>query len=132
MKIDGKAYRTIWRAGAASVETIDQTRLPHELAFRRLDSLEGAVEAIKTMVVRGAPLIGATAAYGLAIALTRAGDDAALEDAYRDAARQPPDGRQSEARARRRARGRRAASCSPSAARRRSRARTRSARRTSS
>ena len=83
MKIDGKAYRTIWRAGARAVETIDQTRLPHELTFRRIDSLEGAVEAIKTMVVRGAPLIGASAAYGFAIALTRCGDDAALESAYR-------------------------------------------------
>ncbi len=53
------------------------------MAVRRLDSLEGAVEAIKTMVVRGAPLIGATAAYGLALALTKADDDAALESAYR-------------------------------------------------
>ncbi len=83
MKIDGKAYRTIWRAGPAAAETIDQTRLPHEVTFRRLDSLEGAVEAIKTMVVRGAPLIGASAAYGLAIALTKGGDDASLEAAYR-------------------------------------------------
>jgi methylthioribose-1-phosphate isomerase len=83
MKIDGKSYRTIWRAGPAAVETIDQTRLPHELAFRRIETLEGAVEAIKTMVVRGAPLIGATAAYGLAIALSKAGDDASLEAAYR-------------------------------------------------
>jgi methylthioribose-1-phosphate isomerase len=83
MKIDGKSYRTIWRAGPAAVEAIDQTRLPHALAFRRIDTLEGAVAAIKTMVVRGAPLIGATAAYGLAIALTKAGDDASLEAAYR-------------------------------------------------
>ena len=83
MRIDGKAYRTIWRAGPCAVETIDQTRLPHQLAFRRLDSLEGAVAAIKTMIVRGAPLIGATAAYGLAIALSEAGDEAALERAYR-------------------------------------------------
>ena len=83
MKIDGKAYRTIWRAGKGAVETIDQTRLPHELAFCRIDSLEGAVQAIKTMVVRGAPLIGASAAYGLAIALARHSDDDALEGAYR-------------------------------------------------
>jgi methylthioribose-1-phosphate isomerase len=82
MKIDGKAYRTIWRAGPAAVEVIDQTRLPHELTFRRLDSLEAAVDAIKTMVVRGAPLIGATAAYGLAIALADAAADAALDHAY--------------------------------------------------
>jgi len=82
MKIDGKAYRTIWRDGPAAVTVIDQTRLPHELTFRRIDTLEAAVEAIKTMVVRGAPLIGATAAYGLAIALAKAADDAALERAY--------------------------------------------------
>jgi methylthioribose-1-phosphate isomerase len=82
MKIDGKAYRTIWRSGAREVETIDQTRLPHELVFRRIDTLDAAVEAIKTMVVRGAPLIGATAAYGLAIALAEAADEAALELAY--------------------------------------------------
>ena len=82
MRIDGKAYRTIWRAGTA-FETIDQTRLPHELAFRRIATLAEAVAAIKTMVVRGAPLIGATAAYGFAIALTRSGDDAMLEEAYR-------------------------------------------------
>jgi methylthioribose-1-phosphate isomerase len=82
MKIDGKPYRTIWRAGPSAIEVIDQTRLPHELKFLRIDSLDGAVEAIKTMVVRGAPLIGASAAYGLAIALSKAGDDAALEEAY--------------------------------------------------
>ena len=82
MKIEGKSYRTIWRAGAAAIETIDQTRLPHELAFRRIDTLECAVAAIKTMIVRGAPLIGATAAYGLAVALSRDGSDAALEAAY--------------------------------------------------
>ena len=82
MKIDGKPYRTIWRSGPRAVETIDQTRLPHELVFRRIDTLEGAVEAIKTMVVRGAPLIGATAAYGLAVALAHAADDAAMADAY--------------------------------------------------
>src|SRR5579863_1387556 len=81
MKIDGKSYRTIWRAGRAAVETIDQTRLPHELTFRRIDTLEGAVEAIKSMVVRGAPLIGASAAYGLALALTKDGSDASLETA---------------------------------------------------
>jgi methylthioribose-1-phosphate isomerase len=83
MKIDGKAYRTIWRVGDSAVETIDQTRLPHELAFKRIETLAEAVAAIKTMVVRGAPLIGAAGAYGLAIALRKAADDPSLEEAYR-------------------------------------------------
>ena len=82
MKIDGKAYRTIGRAGPRTVETIDQTRLPHELVFRRIDTLQGAVDAIATMVVRGAPLIGATAAYGLALGLEHAADDASMTAAY--------------------------------------------------
>jgi len=82
MKIDGRAYRTIWRSGARSVEALDQTRLPHELVFHRIDTLDGAAAAIRTMIVRGAPLIGATAAYGLAIALAAAADDDALEAAY--------------------------------------------------
>jgi methylthioribose-1-phosphate isomerase len=82
LKIDGKAYRTIGRAGPRTVETIDQTRLPHELVFRRIDTLQGAVDAIATMVVRGAPLIGATAAYGLALGLEHAADDASMTAAY--------------------------------------------------
>jgi methylthioribose-1-phosphate isomerase len=83
MKVDGRAYRTIWPTpDGAAVEVIDQTLLPHRFASRRIDDVEGAVAAIKTMVVRGAPLIGATAAYGLALALRRAADDEALERAY--------------------------------------------------
>ena len=62
---------------------IDQTLLPHRFATVRIDDLDGAVAAIKTMVVRGAPLIGATAAYGLALALRRAADDETLRGAYR-------------------------------------------------
>ncbi len=70
MKIDGKAYRTIWLADDGwSVEIIDQTRLPHELVIVPLNSMQDAAEAILTMPVRGAPLIGATAAYGPAMAL---------------------------------------------------------------
>ncbi len=127
MKIDGKAYRTIWRAGPAAVEVIDQTRLPHELTFRRIDTLEDAVDAIKTMVVRGAPLIGATAAYGLAIALTQARRRRRAGEPPTPALREPPDGGQPAPCARRRARRRRAAA--PGRARRSgvSRAPTRSA-----
>lgn len=80
MKIDGKAYRTIWLAeDGETVEIIDQTRLPHELVVARLTSVEDAGHAIKTMQVRGAPLIGATAAYGLALALRDDPSDISLE-----------------------------------------------------
>ncbi len=83
MKVDGRAYRTIWSTPDGAVETIDQTLLPHRFATVRIETLEDAVAAIKTMIVRGAPLIGATAAYGLALALRRGADDRALSDAYR-------------------------------------------------
>jgi methylthioribose-1-phosphate isomerase len=82
MKIDGKPFRTIWRVGDA-VEIIDQTKMPHEFATLRLESMEAAAHAIRSMQVRGAPLIGATAAYGLCLALARDASDAALEAAYK-------------------------------------------------
>jgi hypothetical protein len=70
MKISGKHYRTIWPVeDGRTVHVIDQTRLPFELAIRSLGSAEDAANAIQTMVVRGAPLIGVTAAYGLALAM---------------------------------------------------------------
>lgn len=77
MKIDGKPYRSIWREGE-DVRIIDQTVLPHELAIVSLDDLDAAADAIRDMQVRGAPLIGATAAYGLAVALRADATDAAL------------------------------------------------------
>ena len=84
MKIGGRDYRAIWRTpDDAAVEVLDQTLLPHRLATKRIETLEGAVESIKTMVVRGAPLIGASAAYGLAIALRARDDEEALDEAYR-------------------------------------------------
>jgi len=74
--------RTIWQApGGRAVEIIDQTKLPHELTVVRLATLEDAVRAIRTMQVRGAPLIGATAAYGVALAVAEDPSDAALEKA---------------------------------------------------
>jgi methylthioribose-1-phosphate isomerase len=83
MKVDGRSYRTIWPgADGAHVEVIDQTLLPHRFATRRIDGLEAAVAAIATMIVRGAPLIGATAAYGLALALREDASDAGLAHAY--------------------------------------------------
>jgi methylthioribose-1-phosphate isomerase len=70
MKVGGKHYRTIWLAkDGASVEIIDQRFLPHEFRIVKLTSVEDIAIAIKDMWVRGAPLIGATAAYGVAIAM---------------------------------------------------------------
>ncbi|HRH81379.1 MAG TPA: S-methyl-5-thioribose-1-phosphate isomerase [Thiobacillaceae bacterium] len=82
MNIDGTPTRTIRPLDDRSgVEIIDQTLLPHRLAVRILRGLDDAVEAIVVMRVRGAPLIGATAAYGLALAMNAAASDAALEAA---------------------------------------------------
>ena len=84
MKIAGVAQRTIRVAqDGVAVEIIDQTRLPFELRIARLESLEDAAEAIASMRVRGAPLIGVTAAYGVCLALRRDASDAALETASR-------------------------------------------------
>jgi methylthioribose-1-phosphate isomerase len=83
LKIDGISHRTIWLgADGWSVEVIDQTKLPHEFATLRLASLADAARAIETMIVRGAPLIGATAAYGLCLALRADASDAALDQGY--------------------------------------------------
>lgn len=83
MKIDGIHYRTIRVAEDGwSVEIIDQTRLPHEFRLVRLATAEDAARAISEMWVRGAPLIGATAAYGLCLALRENGSDEALARAY--------------------------------------------------
>ena len=82
MKIGGKAYRTIWLGSdGKSVEIIDQTKLPHKFETVTLRSLEDAARAISTMQVRGAPLIGATAAYGVALALRADASDDALDKA---------------------------------------------------
>jgi methylthioribose-1-phosphate isomerase len=84
MNIHGVPTRSIRPLSDLSgVEIIDQTRLPHELVFRRLTTLEDAAEAIAVMRVRGAPLIGATAAYGLALALDGDASDARIAEATR-------------------------------------------------
>jgi methylthioribose-1-phosphate isomerase len=84
MKVQGKPMRTVWlEPDGIAVGIIDQTKLPHELAVTRLTSLEDAAHAIRAMLVRGAPLIGATAAYGVALAMRRDPSDAALEEACR-------------------------------------------------
>lgn len=80
MKINGQHYRTIWRAQDGwRVVVIDQTRLPFRFETVALGSAEQAADAIRSMVVRGAPLIGATAAYGVALAMRVDASDAALE-----------------------------------------------------
>ena len=79
MKISGQHYRTIWPTDSGSVRVIDQSRLPFEFVTRDLHGLEDAALAIRSMVVRGAPLIGATAAYGMALALREDASDARLE-----------------------------------------------------
>lgn len=81
MKIDGKNYRTIWAsANNAHVYVIDQTRLPFALDVVELCTVADAERAIRTMIVRGAPLIGATAAYGMALAARDNASDKSLAD----------------------------------------------------
>ncbi|WP_300451044.1 S-methyl-5-thioribose-1-phosphate isomerase [Accumulibacter sp.] len=81
MKVNGEPTRTIWPVPGGAVDIIDQTRLPHACRVRRLKDLADAVHAIRSMQVRGAPLIGVTAAYGVALALARRADDVALQTA---------------------------------------------------
>jgi hypothetical protein len=83
MKVNGRHFRTIWVGEDGwSVEVIDQTKLPFVFVTKRITTSGEAAEAIKTMVVRGAPLIGATAAYGICLALRADASDEALERAY--------------------------------------------------
>ena len=83
MKVDGTAFRTIWvdENDGWSVRVIDQTKLPWSLDYVRLSNLVDAAHAIRSMQVRGAPLIGATAAYGLALALRDDSSTDAMERA---------------------------------------------------
>ena len=68
MRIQGKEYRTIWYE-EKKVKIIDQTKLPHQFVIKNLKSVKDAINAIKIMEVRGAPLIGGTAAYGIVLAI---------------------------------------------------------------
>jgi methylthioribose-1-phosphate isomerase len=84
MKVDGKHIRSIWlEPDGWSVNAIDQRRLPHEFIVAQLTTCESAADAIRSMLVRGAPLIGATAAYGMALAMRADSSDAALDRAYK-------------------------------------------------
>ncbi len=83
MNVSGRPTRTIWpSADGAAVEIIDQTRLPHAFVTARLGTLADAAHAIRAMLVRGAPLIGATAAWGLWLALRADASDAGLARAH--------------------------------------------------
>jgi len=82
MKVNETRYRSIWlNENGQSADIIDQTRLPHEFVIKTLNCLDDAAEAITVMRVRGAPLIGATAAYGLALALRVKASDEQLDQA---------------------------------------------------
>ena len=79
MRIEGKEYRTIWFENNI-VKIIDQTKLPHKFIIKDLKTVKDAINAIKTMEVRGAPLIGATAAYGLVLAIIENNDQSFLKE----------------------------------------------------
>ncbi|WP_375788868.1 S-methyl-5-thioribose-1-phosphate isomerase [Bradyrhizobium sp. Pha-3] len=82
MKVDGRHFRSIWlEPDGWSVGAIDQRRLPHEFIIAKITSADEAGEAISSMLVRGAPLIGATAAYGMALAMRADSSDAAVDRA---------------------------------------------------
>ena len=78
MKIKGKEYKTIWFENNI-VKIIDQTKLPHDFVIKDLKTVDDVINAIKTMEVRGAPLIGATAAYGIVLALIKDNDQSYVE-----------------------------------------------------
>ena len=85
MKVNGVPYRSIWlNENGWSADIIDQTRLPHEFIIKTLTTMHDAAEAISVMRVRGAPLIGATAAYGMALAMREDASDENLQSAYAD------------------------------------------------
>ena len=91
MNVRGQAMRTIWLgADGRTVEIIDQTKLPHELVISRLATVADAARAIGTMQVRGAPLIGAAAAYGVALAVAEDPSDEGLAAATAELAATRP------------------------------------------
>ena len=83
MKIEGRSYRTIWFEKNI-VKIIDQTKLPHQFVIKDLTTVQDSINAIKTMEVRGAPLIGATAAYGLVLSIIEKNDLSYLKKSSED------------------------------------------------
>ena len=88
MKIE-KEYKTIWFENNV-VKIIDQTKLPHQFVIKDLKTVKEAINAIKTMEVRGAPLIGATAAYGLVLAILENNDQSFLKKSAEDLIKSRP------------------------------------------
>ena len=85
----GKEYRTIWFENNI-VKIIDQTKLPHKFVIKDLKTVKDAINAIKVMEVRGAPLIGATAAYGLVLAILENNDQSFLKKSAEDLIKSRP------------------------------------------
>jgi len=83
MRINGKSFRTIWFDNNI-VKIIDQTKLPHQFIIKDLKTIKDSINAIKTMEVRGAPLIGATAAYGIVLSIIEKNDQSFLKKASED------------------------------------------------
>ena len=89
MKINGKAFRTIWFDNNI-VKIIDQTKLPHQFIIKELKTVKDTILAIKNMEVRGAPLIGATAAYGLVLSIIEKNDQSFLKKSSEDLIKSRP------------------------------------------
>ena len=89
MHINGKEFRTIWFENNV-VKIIDQTKLPHQFVIKDLKTTKDAINAIKTMEVRGAPLIGATAAYGLVLSIIENNDQSFLNKAVEELIKSRP------------------------------------------
>jgi len=91
MQINGKAFRTIWfDEKDQAVKIIDQTKLPHKFEVKNLKTVKDAINAIKTMEVRGAPLIGATAAYGIVLAVAENGNPEFIKKSSEDLIKSRP------------------------------------------
>ena len=91
MKIEGKEYRTIWFDNdSQSVKIIDQTKLPHQFIIKELKTVKDTINAIKIMQVRGAPLIGGTAAYGMALAIKENNDPNFIKKSSEDLIKSRP------------------------------------------
>ncbi len=89
MKIEQKEYRTIWFENNI-VKIIDQTKLPHRFVIKDIKTIKDAVNAIKVMEVRGAPLIGSTAAYGLVLSILENKDQSFLKNSANDLIKSRP------------------------------------------